>query len=155
MTKREMRRVAMRGMAAASTLTVGAALTCGVAVADPSGAKNQFSFPASCTNGSTVQDLQFVVNSANGQGQGTNNNPKGQANWSPAHVAGSNQIFHPTDFNLDFTFTPANGEPETFHDSQVKPNGKTSSSCTIDYTAPPDAAGNTFGLKGTVLGYFT
>jgi hypothetical protein len=84
-----------------------------------------------------VQGLQFVVNNANGQGQGTNNNPKGQANWSPAHVTGSNW------------------EPETFHDSQVKPNGKTSSSCTIDYTAPPDDAGNTFGLKGTVLGYFT
>ena len=39
------------------------------ASADPTGAKDSFTFPAECTDG-TVQDLVFVVKSANGNGSG-------------------------------------------------------------------------------------
>ena len=90
-----MRRVS-RTVAAGAIVAAVVMLTSSATFADPSGSKNSFSFPASCSTGQNVQDLQAVVNSGNGHGQGTQNNPKGQANFSPAHVAGSNQIFHPT-----------------------------------------------------------
>src|SRR5437016_4661013 len=87
------------------------------ASADPTRSKNSFSFPAQCDNGITVQDLQVVVNSANGQGSGTQNNPKGQAVFTPAHVVGSTLVFHPGVFNLTSTFNPGGvpgaPEPET------------------------------------------
>ena len=43
-----------------------------------------------------------MVNSANGQGAGTQNGT--QAMFTPALVIGANQVFHPTLFDLTFTF---------------------------------------------------
>src|SRR5947209_12685066 len=86
---------ACRKVAAFGMLMAPIGLMATMASADPAGSKNSFSFPASCSNGVTVQDLQVVVNSANGQGSGTQNNPKGQAVFTPAHVVGSNLVFHP------------------------------------------------------------
>jgi len=141
----------MAAVAMTTVIAVGAGVS-----ADPSGAKNSFTFPASCSNGGEATDFVAIVNSGNGQGQGTENNPRGQANFSPAHMAGSNLIFHPTQFELTFTFTPGDGSgPFTFDQTATMKNAKTESSCTIDYTTPPDQDGNTFGLQGTVLGFFT
>ena len=79
------------------------------ASADPTGSKNAFTATATCDNGMTVP---IVVNNANGQGAGTQNGT--QAVWAPAHVVGSTAVFHPTVFDLLFTFTPAGGTPESF-----------------------------------------
>ena len=50
-----------------------------------------------------------------------NNNAGAQDNntapFSPAHVVGTNEIFHPTAFDLTFTFTPPGGEPQSFVDT--------------------------------------
>jgi hypothetical protein len=98
---------------------IGAALgaaallaTAGVAHADPTGSKNSLTLPATC-GGRTVI---LVVNSANGQGAGAQNN--NTAPFAPAHVVGSNAVFHPTAFNLTFTFTAANGESNSFLKSE-------------------------------------
>jgi hypothetical protein len=146
-------RKATRAAAAAGVLAVSAGLMAMPASADPTGAKNSFTFPAFC-DGSAVP-LSFTVNNANGNGSGTMNNPKGQANFSPAHVAGSNQVFHPSVFDLTFTFTPVGAPSQSFTDTSVKPNGKVTATCAIDYTTPPDPDGNTISLVGTVGGYFT
>ena len=137
-------------------LALGAApVVATTASADPTGAPNSFSFPTTCTNGAQVADLQFVVNSANGQGSGTGRNPRGQANFTPAHVVGSNAIYHPTWFDITFSFTPAGGgQTFTEHDTAAQPNGNRSVSCAIDYSQT-DQAGNTFALKGTVRGWFS
>jgi hypothetical protein len=133
--------------------TIGVTATS--AVAAPTGAQKSFTFPASCTNGSTVTNLSFVVNSANGQGKGTQNNPKGQAVFAPAHVVDSRQIYHPTKFDLTFTFTPAVGPPQSFTTTATRKKARTPVKCTIDYTTPPDGQGNTFGLVGSVWGFFS
>jgi hypothetical protein len=118
-----------------------------VASADPSGSKNNFTFPATCDG----TDVTFVLNNANGQGAGTEDN--NTAEWAPAHVVGTNQIFHPTAFDLTFTFTPVNGEPESFVQDDMKANAKGSVICTIDSTqADPEGS---FSIVGTATGYFT
>ena len=137
----------------AAALLVGGSVT---ASAAPTGAKNSFTFPTSCTDGQTVEQVMIVVNSANGQGQGTNNNPKGQATFTPGHIVGTNKLLHPTAFNLTFTFTPAQGPSQSFTQTSARSHGPASPvTCTIDYTTPPDSQGNTFGLSGTVQGYIT
>src|SRR5689334_458368 len=99
MRTRRMRTPAVTGLLVLVVAVVAAA----PASADPTGAKQSLMIPASCSDGTTVQDLQVVVNNANGQGKGTDNNPKGQAVFAPAHVVGSNAVFHPTIFDLTFT----------------------------------------------------
>ena len=95
------------------------------------------------------------VNNANGKGKGTQNNPKGQATFAPAHVVGSNAIFHPTKFDLTFTFTPVGGgTPQSFPNTAARPNRPAPVSCSIDFSST-DQQGNTFSIKGTVGGYFT
>ena len=150
-----MRMTRMRGLAVAglAALVVFAVAT-GPASADPSKAKNSITFPASCNDGTTVRDLQVVVNNANGKGQGTQNNPKGQANFAPAHVVGSNEVFHPTIFDLTFTFTPAGGSPQSFHDTASRKNPRAPVSCSVDFSQT-DEQGNTFSFSGRVGGYFT
>ena len=101
-----------------------------------------------------MKDLQFVVNNANGQGQGTQNNPKGQAVFAPAHVVGSNAVFHPTIFDLTFTFTPAGGEPQSFQDTATRKNPRAPVSCSVDFSTT-DQQGNTFSFSGSAGGYFT
>ncbi|HWC86980.1 MAG TPA: hypothetical protein VG388_10595 [Solirubrobacteraceae bacterium] len=131
------------------------AVTAAAAVAAPTGAKNSFRFPATCTDGTSVRSLEFVVNSANGNGKGTQNNPRGQAIFAPAHVVGSHEIYHPTKFDLTFTFTPAGGSPQSFTNTASRKRARTPVMCTVDYTTPPDAQGNTFGLSGTVWGWIS
>jgi hypothetical protein len=118
------------------------------AFADPGGSKNSLTFPVSC-NGVPVT---FVVNSANGQGSGSQNQTT--APFAPAHVVGSNAIFHPTAFNLTFSFTPAGGPTFSSLDTATMRNPRTPVTCTINFSQT-DTAGNTFALNGTASGYFT
>lgn len=138
----------MRRKAAA---IVAASATCLLlatgAMADPSGSKNSLTGTASCSNGLSYQ---FVVNSANGQGSGTQDN--NTAEWSPAHFIGSTAVFHPAVFDLTFTFTPAGGAPQSFTNTDVRKNGKVAVTCAISATQT-DAAGDTFSLSGTVAGW--
>jgi hypothetical protein len=136
----------MIGAALGATALVA---TAGIAHADPNGSKNSISFPASC-GGRTVT---LVVNNSNGRGSGSQNNDT--APFAPAHVVGSNEVFHPTVFDLTFTFTFANGDTQSFRDQDARKNANTAVECRIHYTTPPDNEGNTFGLSGTVLGYFS
>jgi hypothetical protein len=150
-----MRMIRLRWLAGAGLALVALAVAAGPASADPTNSKNSVTFPASCTDGTTVRDLQAVVNNANGKGQGTNNNPKGQALFAPAHIVGSNEVFHPTIFDLTFTFTPAGGgSSQSFHDTASRKNPRAPVSCSIDYSQT-DPQGNMFSISGRVGGYFT
>jgi hypothetical protein len=149
-----MRTSRLRGLAVASLALLALAVAASPASADPSKAKNSITFPASCSDGTTVQDLQVVVNNANGKGQGTQNNPKGQALFAPAHVVGSNAVFHPTIFDLTFTFTSADGSSQSFHDTASRKKPRAPENCSIDFSQT-DEQGNTFSFNGTVGGYFT
>jgi len=144
----------MRTRSAAVLITiVGAALAVGVlagpAGADPNRAKNSFSGTANC---GAAGSYAFVVNSANGQGGGTENNGN-QAEFTPAHLSPGNGVFHPTAFNLTFTFTPAGGSPQTFTDTSTRKNQTGNVTCTIagSQTNP----GGTFSLSGTVTGWIS
>jgi hypothetical protein len=136
---------------AMSTLIVGAValLLTAAASADPSGSKNSFSGTAVCTNGVAAP---FVVNSANGQGSGAQNN--NTAEWTPAHILGSNLVFHPSVFDLTFTFTPAGGSAQSFTNTDARANAPAPVTCTIS-GSQTDPAGDTFSLSGTVSGWFS
>lgn len=144
----------MRGLAVASLVFAVLVVAVSPAAADPTSAKNSLTFPASCNNGTTVQDLQVVVNNANGKGNGTQNNPKGQALFAPAHVVGSNAVFHPTVFDLTFTFTPVNGPSQSFQDTASRKKPRAPVNCSID-VSQTDQQGNKFSFSGTVGGYFS
>jgi hypothetical protein len=101
-----------------------------------------------------VRDLQVVVNNANGKGQGTQNNPKGQALFAPAHVVGTNEVFHPTIFDLTFTFTSSDGSTQSFHDTASRKEPACAGEL-LDRLLPTDEQGNSFSFNGTVGGYFT
>jgi hypothetical protein len=122
----------------------------GPASADPNGSKNSFAGIANC---GPAGSYQFVVNSANGQGSGTNNNGN-QAEWSPAHLSPGNGVFHPTAFDLTFTFTPAGGSPQSFTNTDVRKNQVGNVTCTLSGTQT-DNAGDTFSLSGTVTGWIS
>jgi len=92
-------------------------LTAAGAVAAPTGAKNASEFPATC-NGQTVL---IVVNNANGQGQGAQIGDKMEATFAPAHVVGSTEVFHPTQFDLTFSFT-FSGETQSSTNTAARPN---------------------------------
>jgi hypothetical protein len=118
--------------------------------AAPSGAKNAFFGQADC---GTAGQFTFVVNSANGQGQGTQNNGN-QAEFTPAHLLETHQVFHPTRFDLTFTFTPVNGTPQSFTDTSFRPHQSGDTVCNIA-GSQTDPAGNTFTLSGTVQGWIS
>lgn len=120
-----------------------------VASADPTGSKGSFSAWATCDNGLSVP---IVVNNANGQGSGSQNNTT--AEWSPAHVIGSTLVFHPTVFNLTFTLTPADGAPQSFAQQDSRNAGKSQTTCSIT-GSQTDPAGDTFSLSGTVAGWLS
>jgi len=132
--------------------TVAVALAAGVVVsaaaADPSGSKNNFTFPATC-DGATVM---LVVNSANGQGNGAQD--QDTAPFAPAHVLGTNQVFHPTKFDLTFT-SMSGGQTFSFVDTDTKRNAKTPTECSIDYSITDPDTGDTFALAGNVWGFFS
>jgi hypothetical protein len=130
--------------------TIGLAFAVSPAGAAPTGAKNAFTGSADC--GSAGQ-FTFVVNSANGQGQGTQNNGN-QAEFTPAHLIGTHQVFHPTQFDLTFTFTPVNGPSQSFTNTDSRRNQTGDTVCSIS-GAQTDPAGNTFSLSGTVEGWIS
>ena len=139
----------LRLTAAALAVSATALVLAAGASADPTGSKNSFNGIATCTNGVSGP---FVVNSANGQGSGAQNN--NTAEWTPAHIVGSNLIFHPAVFDLTFTFTPAGGTPQSFTNTDAHPNALAPVTCTIS-GSQKDQAGDTFSLSGTVSGWFS
>jgi len=128
----------------------GSVLVVSPASGAPTGAKNAFMGTADC--GADGQ-FTFVVNNANGRGQGTENNGN-QAAFAPAHLIETHQVFHPTQFDLTFTFTPVDGSPQSFPDTASRPNQTGNTACTIS-GAQTDPAGNTFSLSGTVTGWIS
>jgi hypothetical protein len=130
--------------AAGTALLVGAA----TASADPSGSKNSLTFPATCGSATVM----LVVNNANGQGAGSQNNET--AVFSPAQVAGSNAVFHPEAFDLLFSFTPAGGTTQSFLNTDARKTPRTPVTCTVHYSQT-DPQGDTFALDGTVGGWFS
>jgi hypothetical protein len=121
------------------------------ASADPTHAKNAATFMATCDNGLTAP---VVVNNANGQGSGTDNHSF-QAQWAPAHVVGSNLVFHPTAFDLSFSFFDA-ASGQTFTDSEVatRKNGATATTCQLS-GSQTDPAGDVFTISGSVGGWLS
>src|SRR5438067_1522287 len=98
----------IRHLLVGTALIVGSAVLASPAFADPTGSKNAFQINGMCSGNRTVQ---VVVNSANGKGQGAQNNTANQAEFAPAHVIGTNEVFHPTAFDVTFTFTPVVARP--------------------------------------------
>jgi hypothetical protein len=94
------------------------------------------------------------VNNANGQGQGAQNNNVNQAQFAPAHFLGTNEIFHPTAFDITFTFTPVSGPSQSFTNTSSRPNQTGNVTCNIS-GSQTDAQGNTFSVKGTVTGWIS
>lgn len=122
----------------------------GVASADPNGAKTAFAGTANC---GAAGSFTFVVNNANGQGQGTNNNGM-QAEFAPAHLSPGNGVFHPTAFDITFTFTPASGPPQSFTDTSVRKNQTGNTTCALS-GSQSDGMGDTFSISGNVTGNIT
>jgi hypothetical protein len=122
----------------------------GPASADPSGSKHAFSGTANC---GSAGSYMFTVNSNNGNGGGTSNNGN-QAQWSPAHLSPGNGVFHPTKFDLTFTFTPAGGQPQSSTNTASRPNQTGNVTCAIS-GSQTDPAGDTFSLNGNVTGWIS
>ena len=107
------------------------------ASADPVGAKNSLTIPATCDNG---QSVTVVVN--------------GSGEFAPAHVLGSTAVFIPQAFDLTFEFTPTGGTTETETDTASKPNVHGDLvTCSFDLTL--SFPFGTLHLFGTVTGFFT
>jgi hypothetical protein len=108
-----------------------------VASADPVGAKNSLTIPATCDNG---QSVTVVVN--------------GNGEFTPAHVLGSTAVFIPQAFDLTFEFTPTGGTTETETDTASKPNVHGDLvTCSFDVTQ--SFPFGTLHLFGTATGFFT
>jgi hypothetical protein len=134
------------GVATAVAVVAVAAVPAGAA---PTNAKGAFTGQADCGSAGT---FGFVVNNANGQGQGTMNNPKGQAIFAPAHLS-NGQVFHPTAFDLTFTFTAPDGSTMSFLNDAARKNQVGDVSCTLSGSqASPQG---TFSISGSVVGTLT
>ena len=135
----------LAGLAIAGLAPVAAASMAGAA---PTNAPNAFHGHAAC---GAAGSFNFVVNNANGQGQGTNNGT--QATWAPAHLSNGG-VFHPTEFiNVTFTFTPPGGPPQTFVQNASRPNQTGDTTCHI--SGSQSGPFGTFSLDGTVVGNVT
>jgi hypothetical protein len=129
--------------------TVGLTFAATMAGAAPTHAKNSLTGTADC---GAAGQFTFVVNSANGQGQGTQNNGS-QAEFTPAHLLETHQVFHPTAFDLTFTFTPQGGDPQSFTDTSAREHQSGDVVCTI--SANQSSPGGSFMLSGTVTGWIS
>jgi hypothetical protein len=118
------------------------------AVAAPTNAPNALFLTATC-NGMRVT---LVHNAANGSGQGTMNNPKGQAVFAPVHVVGTTEGFVPTKFDLTFMFTPPSGPSFSFTNTASK-NQSASVECDDVFASTSSPQGTTT-ISGTVWGNF-
>jgi hypothetical protein len=146
-----MRKVLVRTLLVAAGTASMVGILAGPATADPTGAKGAFPGTANC---GTAGSFQFVVNNANGQGSGTNNNGS-QAQFAPAHLSPGNGVFHPTVFDLTFTFTPAGGgTPESFTNTSARVNQTGNVTCALS-GSQTDPAGDTISLSGNVTGFIS
>ena len=136
----------LRTIFVVASVLAAVALAAPAALADPSGSKNSLTFPVTC-NGTPYT---FVVNSANGQGAGAQN--ENTAPFAPAQVVGSNAIFHPTVFDLTFTFS-FGGMTQSFLDTNAMTNPKTPVMCSINFTQT--FSDGSLSLKGTAWGFFS
>jgi hypothetical protein len=146
-----MRKVLVRSLFVAAGAVSMVGVLAGPASADPSGAKNAFSGTVNC---GSAGSYQLVVNNANGKGNGTNKNNGNQANWAPAHLSPGNGVFHPTVFDVTFTFTPASGPSQSFTNTSSRPNQSGNVTCQIN-GSQTDPAGNTFSVSGNVTGWIS
>jgi hypothetical protein len=137
-----------RKLLAVMSVFAGTLVLAGQAFADPGGSKNSLTFPVQCGD----RSMKFVVNSANGQGSGAQD--QNTAPFTPALVVGTNEIFHPTTFDLTFTFTPSGGKPQSFTDTASRKNQTGDVTCSIDFSQT-DPRGNTFAINGTVIGWIS
>jgi hypothetical protein len=144
----------MKRTARAVIAGLGGAMVLGLvatpALAAPTNAKNAFSGMAVCDNGGSYN---LVVNNANGQGQGAQTNGQSQAEWAPAHLS-SGEVFHPTVFDLTYTFTPPSGPSESFLNNDARPNKSGDVTCTVS-GSQSDPQGGTFSLSGSVTGFIS
>jgi hypothetical protein len=92
------------------------------------------------------------VNNANGQGSGSQD--QNTAEWAPAHFIGSTSVFHPSVFDLTFTFTPAGGSPQSFLNTDSRKNGTVAVTCRVS-GSQSDPQGDTFSISGTVSGWIS
>jgi hypothetical protein len=73
--------------------------------------------------------------------------------FTPAHVIGTNEIFHPTTLDLTFTFTPVGGPAQSDSQFATRPNQAGNVTCAIkSVLVSPDG---TFSLTGTVTGWIS
>jgi hypothetical protein len=126
-------------------IVAGSAVSASPALADPIGAKNASTFDATCG----ARSVQIVVNSANGRGQGAEDQTT--AEFAPGLVVGTNEVYHPTAFDLTFTFTPAGGTPQSETDTASRKNQTGDVTCQIN-SSFSDPEGNTFSIVGSVTG---
>ncbi len=139
----------IRHIVTGSAIVVGSVVLASPALADPIGAKNAFVFDATCG----TRTVQIVANSANGGGQGAQDQTT--AEFTPGLVVGTNEVLHPTVFDLTFTFTPADGSPpQSFTDTSSRKNQTGDVTCQID-ASQTDDQGNTFSIVGSVTGWIS
>jgi hypothetical protein len=131
----------LAGLAIAGLAPVAAASMAGAA---PTNAPNAFHGHAAC---GAAGSFSFVVNNANGQGQGTNNGT--QATFAPAHLD-NGQVFHPTAFNLTFTLTAPDGSSQSFFNDAARKNQTGDVTCTL--SGSKSSPMGTFSISGTVTG---
>ena len=142
--------VHMRRILVAAAVVGGVGLVAGPALAAPTNAKNAFHGTARC---GAAGIFTFVVNNANGQGQGAMNNGANQAEWAPAHLSNGG-IFHPTAFiNLTFTFTAPDGTSQSFTNNDARKNQNGDVTCTI--SGSQSGPEGTFSVSGMVVGTIT
>jgi hypothetical protein len=142
--------VRMRRFLVATVVIASATMLAGPAFADPTGSKNAFTLDGVCGS----RTVQVVVNNANGQGQGAQNNNVNQAQFAPGHVIGTNEIFHPTAFDITFTFTPVSGPSQSFTNTGSRPNQTGNVTCQVS-GSQTDPLGNTFSVSGSVTGWIS
>jgi hypothetical protein len=141
-----MRKLLVGGGLALATLAAAAV----PAFAAPTNAPNAFHGLAQCGAAGT---FNFVVNNANGQGQGAMNNGANQGEWAPAHLSNGG-IFHPTAFvGLTFTFTAPDGSSMSFTNNDARPNQTGDTTCRI--SGSQSSPQGTFSLAGSVIGNIT
>ncbi len=144
-----MRRTFTRISVGLGSMALVGSLSMAAAGAAPSNAKGAFIGTADC---GAAGSYTFVVNNANGQGAGTNNNGN-QAEFAPAHLSG-NLVFHPTTFDVTFTFTPASGPSESFTNTDSRKNQAGDTTCALS-GSQTDGMGGTFSISGNVIGTLT
>ena len=145
-----MRRAFTRISLGLGSMALVGSLSMAAAGAAPSNAKNAFIGTAHC---GAAGSYTLVVNNANGQGAGTNNNGN-QAEFAPAHLTPGHLVFHPTTFDVTFTFTPASGPPQSFTNTDSRKNQAGDTTCVIS-GSQTDGVGDTFSVSGSVIGTLT